>query len=118
MPTDKERLIGLLDYVEQIARLTERAVLSLRSYRALMFYEHQLRNRVGIQHDVVDGEGIVWLRIERLQRVDPPTPDEQIESWLTISRDPNMPSVTTVAPRKSFRTNGNSLLVSFIEYST
>ncbi|MHC4402006.1 MAG: AAA domain-containing protein [Planctomycetota bacterium] len=86
--TAKERLIGQLDYVEELARLSEQAVFSVRSYRNMMFFEHQLCGRIGIQHDVADEEGAVWLRIERLQRNPPPPPSEDIRKWLTVSRDP------------------------------
>lgn len=84
----KAKLIGLLDYVQELARLPERAVLTVRSYRTLLFYEHHLRGRVGIYHDVADVDGTIWLRIDRLQRKPPPTPDDNIRSWLTVSRDP------------------------------
>ena len=48
LPETKQRLNGLLTYVEEMARLTKSAVFSMRSYRALTFLEHQLRDRVGI----------------------------------------------------------------------
>ena len=70
--TTKERLIGLLKYVEELARIPEKAVFSVRSYRSMMYFEHQLRGRLGIRHDVADDDGTVWLRIERLQREPPP----------------------------------------------
>ncbi|MCG8696071.1 MAG: hypothetical protein MI806_33055, partial [Minwuiales bacterium] len=88
MPETKQRLNGLLTYVEEMARLTESAVFSMRNYRALAFYEHQLRDRVGILHDLVDDEGAVWLKLDRLQRHDPPAPPSAIEDWLEVSPDP------------------------------
>ena len=95
MPETKQRLNGLLTYVEEMARLTESAVFSLRSYRALAFHEYQLRDRVGILHDLVDDEGAVWLKLDRLQRHDPPEPPSAIADWLEISPDPGQePGVT------------------------
>ena len=88
LPETKQRLNGLLTYVEEMARLTESAVFSMRNYRALAFYEHQLRDRVGILHDLVDDEGAVWLKLDRLQRHDPPAPPSAIEDWLEVSPDP------------------------------
>ena len=55
----------------------------------LTILEHELQNRVGIQHDVTDNDGAIWLRIEQLPRLDPPVPDKDIAAWLTVSRDPN-----------------------------
>lgn len=89
--TAKAKLIGLLDYVEELARLPERAVLTVRSYRTLLFYEHQLRGKVGIYHDVAEEDGAIWLRIDRLQRQPPPGPNDDIRPWLTVSRDPTKP---------------------------
>lgn len=86
--TAKQRLIGLLNYVEQLARLSEGAVFSVRRYHRLMFFEHQLLGRIGIQHNVADEEGAVWLVIQRLQRRPPPLPAEDIRKWLTIPDDP------------------------------
>lgn len=85
----KERLIDLLRYVEELVGLTETTVFSVDSYRTLRFLEHELQNRVGIQHDAVDPEGAVWIRIERLQRRDPPKPATSIAPWLVIGRDPS-----------------------------
>ena len=86
-----EHLIGLLEYVEEMARMAERAVFSVHSYRTLTVLEHQLHNRVGIQHDTGDDDGPIWLRIERLQRSDPPTPDDTIKDWLVVGRNPISP---------------------------
>jgi len=85
----KEKLASLLGYVEEIALLSERPVFSVRNYRMTTF-EHQLHGRIGIHHDVADPDGAVWIKIDRLQRTDPPNPDEEIKDWLTISRDPNV----------------------------
>jgi len=86
--TLKARLIGLLDYVEELARLPERAILSVRNYRTLLFHEQQLRGKVGIHHDVADEDGAIWLRIDRLQRQKPPLPDEAIRPWMSVGNDP------------------------------
>ena len=92
MQETKDLLVGLLNYVEAVARMTERAVFSVHSYRTLAFFEHELHNRVGIQHDTVGDDGPIWLQIERLPRTDPPTRESGIAAWLTVSRDPNRPS--------------------------
>jgi len=86
----KERLSDLLRYVEEIALLSERPVFLVRNYRMTTF-EHQLHGRIGIHHDVADSDGAVWVKIDRLQRTDPPLPDEAIKDWLTVSRNPSTP---------------------------
>src|SRR5712691_4254843 len=89
MPETKDLILGLLNYVEEIARMTERAVFSIRSYRMLSFLEHELQNHIGIQHDVMDSDGTIWLRIERLLRTEPPVPSHEVAKWVTVSRDPH-----------------------------
>lgn len=84
----KQRIQGLLRYVEEIARLTESFITSVRSYPLLGYFEHELRNRVGITHDFNDENGAIWLKIDRLPRTEPPAPSEDITSWIKMSSDP------------------------------
>jgi hypothetical protein len=85
----RAQLIGLLDYTERMASLSERAVFRLADYRALVVHEQELRNRPGIHHDLAEGEERTWLRIDRrLARRDPPPVPEDVKSWLTVGRDP------------------------------
>jgi len=84
----KERLVSLLTYTDQLAQLTQKANFSTKGYKALLFMEQQLRNRVGIHHNVEDGEGVAWLKIDRLQRRDPPQPEDNISEWIEVHRDP------------------------------
>lgn len=80
MSETKDVLFGLLNYVEAMARMTEHTVFSVRSYRMLTVLEHELQNRIGIQHNIVDHDGTIWLRIERLPPIDPPAPDSEMPS--------------------------------------
>lgn len=83
-----DRLSELLEYVEHMARLTERTIFSIREHKSLCYFEHQLQGRIGVHHDTTDTAGPVWLRIDRLQRVDPPEVPEEIRPWLVVGRDP------------------------------
>ena len=38
--------------------------------------------------DLSDDDGPVWLRLERLKRIDPPAPPESAAPWLGVSPDP------------------------------
>src|SRR5688572_1650273 len=84
----RAQLIGLLEYTERMASLSERAVFRLADYRALLFHEHELRNRPGIHHDLMEGEERIWIRIDRLVRRHPPLVPEDVKNWLTVGRDP------------------------------
>jgi hypothetical protein len=41
------RLVDLLEYVEHMTRLTERPLFSIRDYKNLWYFEHELQGRVG-----------------------------------------------------------------------
>jgi hypothetical protein len=83
------RLVSLLEYVEHMARLTERPVFSIRDHKNLLYFEHELQGRVGISHDQEDENGPIWLKIDRLRRIDPPEAPKEIKDWVTVSHDPN-----------------------------
>jgi very-short-patch-repair endonuclease len=90
-PDNRAKLLDLLAYLEHLAKLGEKPVFALKDYQQLVFSEAELKGQVGIAHDVSSDEGLVWLKIERLQRTNPPAAPQEIQEWLTISRDPNQP---------------------------
>ena len=53
-----------------LSRVYYPSFFSVRSYRMLAVLEHELQNRIGIQHNIMDHDGTIWLRIERLRRTD------------------------------------------------
>lgn len=78
----------LIEYVRVLIELSDKAVWTLASYGNLFLHEDELRNRVGIRHDLADADGPIFLKIDRLRRIDPPDPPAGVEDWLTVSRDP------------------------------
>ncbi|MFX0199561.1 MAG: AAA domain-containing protein, partial [Candidatus Hodarchaeota archaeon] len=93
----QEKLIDLVDYVGHMIRLGEKPVFALADYHQLLFHEAHLKDRIGIEHDKTDDNGVVWIKIQRLKRIDPPEIPEGIRSWITVGNDPfNQPSVQTV----------------------
>ncbi|QDU93735.1 AAA domain-containing protein [Lignipirellula cremea] len=87
----KTRLIELLQYIEELARLTpgaRRQAYSVRTYREFSMFEHQLRGRVGVTLDTDDGDAPVWIRLDRLHREEPPAPPVGIADWLEVADDP------------------------------
>ena len=93
MADARQKLIGLLDYVEQVVRLDERVAFRLSEYRfsdstAFAVSRSDTQNLPGVRHDHRDDEGPVWLEIERLVRREPPSPTEDIAEWLVVPADP------------------------------
>jgi hypothetical protein len=89
--TAKDLLIDLVEYVEQVHRLSERVVTRLQDYRDLVLHETDLKGREGVQHDLIEGGEAIWLKIDRLRRTEPPQPPAEISDWITVSRDPDKP---------------------------
>src|SRR5271165_1103925 len=89
----RDRLINLLDYVEQVVRLDERVAFRLSEYRlpdstTFAVQESATRNLPGVHHDVRDEEGSAWLEVARLARKEPPQPPSEIAEWIVVSADP------------------------------
>jgi len=92
----REKLISLLDYVEQVVRLDERVAFRLSDFRlpdgtGFAVSEEDTRNLPGIHHDMRDDEGPVWLEVARLARKEPPSPAPEIGEWVLLSGDPSRP---------------------------
>jgi len=64
----------LIEYVRVLIELSDKPVWSLASYGNVILHEEDLRNRVGIRHDLPDVDGPIYVKIDRLRRTDPPPP--------------------------------------------
>ncbi len=89
----RKKLVGLLDYVEQVVRLDERVAFRLSEYRlpdgtTFAVDKNDTQNLPGVRHDLRDEEGPLWLEVERLARKDAPAPPEKIAAWLVVPADP------------------------------
>lgn len=85
---DQAKVIQVIDYVRTLAELGDRPVWSLASYKNLVLHEADLRNRIGISHDLSDEDGPIYLKVDRLQRIDPPEPPSLAREWITVGREP------------------------------
>ncbi len=83
------RLSELLEYVHHVGSLNQKPVFRIDEYSHLNLWEHHLKGKIGIQHNITDLDGIpIWLRIERLKRIVPPSIPEQIQEWVAVGNDP------------------------------
>ena len=84
-----DRLNELLDYVHHIGRLDQKPIFRIEEYKQLNIWEHELKGKIGIQHNIIDDDGVsIWVRIERLKRLAPPPIPEQIQEWVAVGNDP------------------------------
>jgi AAA domain len=93
MANARQKLIGLLDYVEQVVRLDERVAFRLSDDRlpdgtTFSVAKSDTQNLPGVRHDHRDDDGPIWLEVERLARKEPPVPPENIAEWIAVSADP------------------------------
>ena len=80
----------LLAYVNHLGSLSQRPVFRVDDYKQLILWEHDLKGRIGIQHNLIDDEGSeAWLCVERLKRHAPPEVPDVIQRWVSVSNDPN-----------------------------
>ena len=91
MADARQKLIGLLDYVEQVIRLDERVAFRLSEYHlpdgtTFAVSKSDTQNLPGVRHDHRDEEGLVWLEVERLARKEPPVPPQEIAEWVACRR--------------------------------
>ncbi|WP_426422210.1 AAA domain-containing protein [Bradyrhizobium genosp. A] len=90
----RQKLVGLLDYVEQVIRLDEKVAYELSEYRlpdgsTFAVTNSDTHNLPSVRHDTRDEEGPVWLEIDRLSRREPPVPPAELADWIALSADPN-----------------------------
>ncbi|MPZ36181.1 MAG: AAA family ATPase [Rhodospirillales bacterium] len=85
---EQARVTQVIDYVCTLVELGDKPVWSLASYKNLLLHEAELRNRIGIRHDLSDEDGPVYLKVDRLQRIDPPEPPPAARDWITVGREP------------------------------
>ena len=95
-----ERLVALLDYVEQVVRLDERVAYRLADYRladgsSVAIRAGDVASLPGVATDL-DGDPPVWLAVDRLARQPPPAAPDRLAPWLAGGADPGV--APTVVP--------------------
>jgi hypothetical protein len=92
----RQKLVGLLDYIEQVVRLDERVAFRLSEYHlpdgtTFAVTKADTQNLPSVRHDDRDEEGPVWLEVQRLSRKEPPSPPKELSEWVLLSADPARP---------------------------
>jgi very-short-patch-repair endonuclease/transcription elongation GreA/GreB family factor len=88
MSETKDRLIDLFDYVSHMMRLGEKPTFQIKEYRQPFFHEEAFKNKPGITHNIDSETDTIWLKIERLKRINPPKAPDDIQEWISVSIDP------------------------------
>jgi very-short-patch-repair endonuclease len=87
-PTAQERLIGLLDYIEQVEKVKRKPafVVPTEFYCA---YEDAVRGLPGVEFDLTAEGDELWLRVPRLKEEDPPQPSDKLKPWVVPAKNPD-----------------------------
>ena len=92
MTIEKERLLSLIEYAQQSARLRAKPPSTITQRNQFALYEHQLRDRPGVFLNIQkgDGEDEVWLVVKRLHETKPPeVTSALLEPWIIMTKAPD-----------------------------
>lgn len=104
---EKERLLSLIEFAQQSARLRTNPVSTVTQHNHFALYENQLRDRPGISLNIEkrDGEDEIWLVVERLHETKPPEVTSAIlKPWIEMTQGPD------TEPKLKATTDGASLI--------
>jgi very-short-patch-repair endonuclease len=88
----QERLISLLEFGQQSARLRSTPAHSVTQHGLFALYEHQLHGLPGIKLNVdgADSEDEIWLGVDRLHESDPPKiTSPALQPWIHMTKAPD-----------------------------
>ena len=107
MSIEKERLLSLIEYAQQAARMNSKAVARVEQHGLFKLYEHELFDLPGIKLNPAstDEEDELWMSIARLQESRPPAIKEAVlQPWIEIVNNP------VVEPKLRTATMGELLI--------
>jgi very-short-patch-repair endonuclease len=107
MNIERERLVSLVEYAQQSARLKSKPISNVTQHSQFSLYENQLRELPGIHLNVsgTDAEDEVWLAVDRLHEQRPPDiTSSLLQPWVEMTQSP------TERPRLLEYTDGARLI--------
>lgn len=107
MSIEKGRLLSLIEFAQQAARMNSKSVARVEQHGLLKLYEHELFDLPGIKLNLAstEGEDELWMTIARLQETRPPEIEEAVlQPWIEIVNNPS------VEPKLRAAVMGESLI--------
>jgi hypothetical protein len=107
MSIEKDRLLSLIEFSQQSARLRGKPAATVAAHGLFALYEHEIQGLPGIHINVngPDSEDEIWLTIERLHETRPPDiAGAVLRPWVQMTQAP------TEEPRLREATDGASLI--------
>jgi very-short-patch-repair endonuclease len=88
-PVIVSRMTDLIDYVISVEKDKLKIVTDVADHRAFNRSAVQLAKLPGVHFNAIDGDQATWLEVERLAKVAPPIPnDEVLKMWVVLFDDP------------------------------
>jgi len=115
MSIEKDRLLSLIEFAQQSARLRGKPAASVAEHGLFARYEHQVQGLPGIRVSVngVESEDEIWLAVKRLRETGPPEiTNTALRPWVHMTQSP------MEEPRLLESTDGGSLIAADTHYSS
>ena len=107
MSVEQERLLSLVEFAQQSARLRSAPVTTVSQHGVFSLYEEQLRGLPGITLNSTSDTDEIWLGVERRRETKPPEiRDPLLQPWIHMTQGP------TEEPLLKEATDGGSLIAS------
>ena len=91
MSIEKARLLSLIEFAQQAARMNSKSVARVEQHGLFKLYEHELFDLPGIKlnPNPAEGEDELWMSIARLQETRPPEIRAKVlQPWVEIVNNP------------------------------
>jgi len=86
-----ERILSLIEFAQQSARLKLNPTKDLGNYKIFHRYEHDILSLPGVCINPSTDQEEIWISIERFLETTPPKPqDNQLDLWLDLSNKPEI----------------------------
>lgn len=99
MSLEYERLISLLEFTQQSAKLKSTPVATIGQHKGFSFYEHQMQGMLGVH---LNSEDDLWLSVDRLHETRPPElKNTVLQPWVEMTQgielEPKLKNSTDLA---------------------
>src|SRR5439155_24065929 len=102
MTTEQQRLVAMLDYLEEWDKLNRVPTFDVATHQGLLAWQADIAELPGVHFNVADASGEIWLEIERLRPKKPPDVSPQLASWVLLKDDPTVtPAHRELLPNKN-----------------
>ncbi|MEY2394094.1 MAG: hypothetical protein QOF94_439, partial [Acidobacteriaceae bacterium] len=115
MSVERDRLVSLIEFAQQSARLRAKPISSITQHDQFALYEHQIQSLPGIRlnESGSETEDEIWFAVERMHERHPPdVTNVVLRPWIQLAQTP------TEEPRLLDVTDGASLIASGTHRST